>query len=129
MVEEIVDFAVKKAQYATLERWEDLTQLGVLEEVWDACFGYEKKVVSFTELLTVFEAQEEQKSEAEKLLDLCSEDDALRNHVYDLEQSLQSHKDMLAAADIMVEEQDEKLKATEDELKRAKRDCSQIQKQ
>jgi len=129
MVEEVVDSAVKKAQYDTLQRWEDLTQLGVLEEVWDACFGYEKKVISFTELLTVFEAQGEQKSEAEKLLDLCSEDEALRNHVYDLEQCLQSNKDMLAAADIMVEEQGEKLKTLEEELTKTKRECDQLQKQ
>jgi len=32
MVEEVVDSAIKKAQYDTLQRWEDLTQLGVLEE-------------------------------------------------------------------------------------------------
>jgi len=129
MVEEVVDSAIKKAQYDTLQRWEDLTQLGVLEEVWDACFGFEKKYISFTELLTVFEAQDEHKSEAEKLLDLCSEDEALRNHAYDLEQCLQSNKDMLAAADIMVEEQAENLKAMEEELKKTKRECDQLQKQ
>jgi hypothetical protein len=129
MVEEVVDSAIKKAQYDTLQRWEDLTQLGVLEEVWDACFGFEKKYISFTELLAVFETTDEHKSEAEKLLDLCSEDEALRNHAYDLEQCLQSNKDMLAAADIMVEEQGEKLKALEEELLKTKRECEQLQKQ
>lgn len=129
MVEEVVDSAIKKAQYDTLQRWEDLTQLGVLEEVWDACFGFEKKYISFTELLAVFETTDEHKSEAEKLLDLCSEDEALRNHAYDLEQCLQSNKDMLAAADIMVEEQGEKLKALEEEMLKTKRECEQLQKQ
>lgn len=129
LVEEIVDSALKKAHYDTLQRWEDLTQLGVVDEVWDACFGYEKKHVSFDELLTVFEAQGEQKSEAEKLLDLCSEDEALRNHVYDLEQCLQSNKDMLAAADIMVEEQAEKLKALEEESLKTRRENEQYEKQ
>jgi myosin heavy subunit len=129
MVEEVVDSAIKKAQYDTLQRWEDLTQLGVLEEVWDACFGFEKKYISFTELLAVFETTDEHKSEAEKLLDLCSEDEALRNHAYDLEQCLQSTKDMLAAADIMVEEQGEKLKALEEEMLKTKRECEQLQKQ
>jgi len=129
MVEEVVDSAIKKAQYDTLQRWEDLTQLGVLEEVWDACFGFEKKYISFTELLAVFETKDEHKSEAEKLLDLCSEDEALRNHAYDLEQCLQSNKDMLAAADIMVEEQGEKLKALEEDLLKTKRECEQLQKQ
>jgi len=129
MVEEVVDSAIKKAQYDTLQRWQDLTELGVLGEVWDACFGFEKKYISFTELLQVFEAQGESKSEAEKLLDLCSEDEALRNHVYDLEHDLQSNKDMLAAADIMVEEQEEKLKDQAADLAKIKRENEQLQKQ
>lgn len=129
LVEEIVDAALKKAQHDTLQRWEDLTQLGVLEEVWDACFGYETSKVQFEDLMTVFKKNEEEKSEAEKLLDLCSEDEALRNHVFDLEECLQSNKDMLAASDILVEEQGEKMKNMEEELRKRRRDAERIKKQ
>lgn len=128
LVEEIVDAALKKAQYDTLQRWEDLTQLGVLEEVWDACFGYETSTIQFQDLLTVFKQQGEEKSEAEKLLDLCSEDEALRNHVFDLEECLQSNKDMLAASDILVEEQGEKMKNMEKELRARSRDVERMKK-
>jgi len=130
LVEEIVDAALKKAQCDTLQRWEDLTQLGVLEEVWDACFGFETSKVQIEDLMTaVFKKNDEEKSEAEKLLDLCSEDEALRNHVYDLEECLQSNKDMLAASDILVEEQGEKMKNMEEELRKRRRDAERMKKQ
>lgn len=129
LVEEIVDAALKKAQIDTLERWEDLIKIGVLEEVWDACFGYETKKIQFRDLVTVFHKQEQEKSEAQKLLDLCSEDEALRNHVFDLQESLQDNKDMLAASDILVEEQGEKMKNMEEELRVRRRDAERMKKQ
>lgn len=112
IIEEVMNLAMRKAHDDTLERWVDLTDLGVLMEVWDATFGESTESITFNTICKVFEkTSEEENTEAERLVDLLSVDDALRNQLFDLEQCLQSNKDMLAASDILVEEQGEKVKS------------------
>lgn len=112
IIEEVMNLAMQKAHNDTLERWVDLTDLGVLMEVWDATFGESTESINFNTLGKVFEkTSEDENTEAERLVDLLSVDDALRNQLFDLEQCLQSNKDMLAASDILVEEQGEKVKS------------------
>merc|ERR1719499_2083486 len=121
---------MKKAHVDTLERWSDLTELGVLNEVFDATFGGNTERISFNSLCTMFESKtEDDNTEIEKLLDLLSEDEALRNQMFDLEQCLQSNKDMLAASDILVEEQGEKVKSLEEGLSLKNRTVEQLRQQ
>merc|ERR1719499_2624781 len=121
---------MKKAHVDTLERWSDLTELGVLNEVFDATFGENTEAINFQSLCTMFESKtEDDNTEIEKLLDLLSEDEALRNQMFDLEQCLQSNKDMLAASDILVEEQGEKVKSLEEGLSLKNRTVEQLRQQ
>merc|ERR1719499_1503341 len=121
---------MKKAHVDTLERWSDLTELGVLNEVFDATFGGNTERISFNSLCTMFESKtEDDNTEIEKLLDLLSEDEALRNQMFELEQCLQSNKDMLAASDILVEEQGEKVKSLEEGLSLKNRTVEQLRQQ
>jgi len=120
VVGEIVDLVLKKANDVTVERWEDLKSIGVLNEVWEACFG-ECRGIKYNDYVSVFKTDAmEEKSEVEKLVDLCSEDEALRNQIVDLEQCLQNEKDLLAGTDIMLEEQTEKNRLGQDELEKTK---------
>lgn len=128
IIEEVLESAYKKTHDVTLQRWQDLMEIGVLDEVWNACFG-ESHSVNFEEFVEkAFEGNGE-KSEAEKLLDLCSEDEALRNQVNDLEQCLQSNKDMLATTDILLEEQMEKTKEREELLAKQEKDLQAFRQQ
>lgn len=121
VVGEIVDLVLKKANDVTVERWEDLKSIGALNEVWEACFG-ECRGINYNDYVSVFKTHAmEEKSEVEKLVDLCSEDDiALRNQIVDLELCLQNEKDLLAGTDIMLEEQTEKNRLGWDEFEKTK---------
>lgn len=120
LVGEIVELVLKKATDTTLERWEDLKDIGVLDEVWDACFGEECEAINFEDYISIFKAGPEEKSEVEKLVDLCRDDEALRNQVEDLEASLQNEKDLLAGTDILLEEQTTKNQHLTQQLEKAK---------
>lgn len=130
LLEEVLELVTKKAYEVTEQRWQDLSKIGVPDEFWTATYGPDCASISYEELLKVFERQgEEGKSEVEKLMDLCSEDEALRNQVIDLEQCLQSSKDMLAATDILLEEQTEKTKAQENKLQQKDEEIEHLKKQ
>jgi len=130
LLEEVLELVTKKAYEVTEQRWQDLSKIGVPDEFWTATYGPDCASISYEELLKVFERQgEEGKSEVEKLMDLCSEDEALRNQIIDLEQCLQSSKDMLAATDILLEEQTEKTKAQENKLLQKDKEIEHLNKQ
>jgi len=129
ILQEVLNLALKKSHDTTLEKWEDLTSLGVVCEVWDACFGDECTEIEYNDLSKVFQSPANEKSEVEKLLDLCSEDEALRNQVKDLEESLQNNKNMLAATDILLEERDENFRIQEEELEKLKKENLLFQSQ
>jgi len=129
ILQEVLNLALKKSHDTTLEKWEDLTSLGVVCEVWDACFGDECTEIDYNDLSKVFQSPATEKSEVEKLLDLCSEDEALRNQVKDLEESLQNNKNMLAATDILLEERDENFRIQEEELEKLKKENLLFQSQ
>jgi hypothetical protein len=130
LLEEVLELVTKKAYAVTEQRWQDLSKIGVPDEFWTATYGPDCERICFEELLKVFERQGvEGKSEVEKLMDLCSEDEALRNQIVDLEQSLQSSQDMLAATDILLEEQTEKVTIQEQEIFQSKKEIEHLQKQ
>jgi len=116
LVNEVIDQVLKQAHDVTHERWNDLVELGVLDEVWEACFGAEKTSIGYKEYVSVFESDDREKSEVEKLVDLCSEDEALQHQVFDLEQCLQAEKDKRAAADFLNEESAERMRELEEQV-------------
>jgi len=126
---EVVDHVLKQVHDVTHERWNHLVEMGVLDDVWEAFFGNEKTSIGFKEYLSVFESEEDEKSEVDKLVDLCSEDKALKNQVFDLEQCLQSEKDKRAAADFLNEESAERTRELEEELESAQVEIERLQNQ
>jgi len=121
LIGEIIELVLKKATDVTLERWDDLKNIGVLDEVWDACFGEGCEAINFEDYISIFKAgPTEEKSEVEKMVDLCRDDEALRNQVEDLEASLQNEKDLLAGTDILLEEQTTKNQQLAQQLGKAK---------
>lgn len=130
LLEEVLELVTKKAYAVTEQRWQDLSKIGVPDEFWTATYGSECASITYEDLLKVFERQEVGgKSEVEKLMDLCSEDEALRNQVVDLEQSLQSSQDMLAATDILLEEQTEKVTLQEQEIFKKQKEINHLKQQ
>jgi len=128
ILKEVLQRAMEKAHDVTLEKWKDATELGITDEIWDHYFQ-QKTLISLKDLLVLFAEPEDPeigKSEFEKLVDLCSEDEALRNQVLDLEMCLQNNKDMLAATDILLDEQTELQKS---ELEKSKLELEQFRNQ
>lgn len=130
LLEEVLELVTTKSYAVTKQRWQDLSKIGVPDEFWTATYGPDCEYICYEELMKVFERQGvEGKSEVEKLMDLCSEDEALRNQIVDLEQSLQSSQDMLAATDILLEEQTEKVTIQEQEIFQRKKEIEHLKKQ
>lgn len=128
--EEVIGRVLKRVNIATNERWNDLVEIGVPNEVWEACFGINTVSVGFKEFESVFETDEESsKSEIEKLVDLISQDEALRNQIEDLEHCLQHQKDMTAASDMLLDEHNEKMLQLEQELEVYRKENKELKAQ
>eukprot|EP00494_Astrolonche_serrata_P024467 UN24725 len=98
LMQEILETTLSKVKVKVTQRWKDLKELGVLDELWDNFFP-DTETLNLKQFLGVFERED-----GGKLLDLCDGEQMLRNQIIDLEQCLQSNKDMLAATDLLLEE-------------------------
>jgi len=123
LFQEILQSTLSETEVKVTQRWNDLKELGVLDECWDNLFPNCKRI-SLQQFLGVFE-----QTDGEKLFDLCSEDQSLLNQIFDLEECLQSSKDMLAATDLLLEERTERNRVHEEELKLQKQKALNLLKE